>query len=75
MSINIVDIILYSVLALSVISGIYKGFITSGLAMVGFGAAWYGDTHGTLEYWRPAVVLWWLSFLLNQYGDSHDQGW
>ena len=42
MNINIVDIILYSVLALSVISGMYKGFITSGLAMVGFGAAWYG---------------------------------
>jgi len=42
MSINIVDVILYSILALSVISGMYKGFITSGLAMVGFGAAWFG---------------------------------
>lgn len=42
MSINIVDVILYAILALSVISGMYKGFITSGLAMVGFGAAWYG---------------------------------
>jgi len=42
MSINLVDVILYSILALSVISGMYKGFITSGLAMVGFGAAWFG---------------------------------
>ena len=42
MDINIVDIILYSILALSIISGMYKGFITSGLAMVGFGAAWFG---------------------------------
>lgn len=42
MSINIVDVILYAILALSVISGMYKGFIASGLAMVGFGAAWYG---------------------------------
>ncbi len=42
MNINIVDIILYSILALSVVSGMYKGFITSGLAMVGFGAAWFG---------------------------------
>jgi uncharacterized membrane protein required for colicin V production len=42
MSINMVDVILYAILALSVISGMYKGFITSGLAMVGFGAAWFG---------------------------------
>ncbi len=42
MSINIVDVILYSILALSVISGMYKGFITSGLATVGFFAAWFG---------------------------------
>lgn len=39
---NIVDVILYAILLLSVVSGMYKGFIASGLATVGFGAAWYG---------------------------------
>ena len=39
---NIVDVILYSILALSTISGMYKGFIASGLATVGFVAAWFG---------------------------------
>ncbi len=39
---NIVDVILYAILLLSLISGMYKGFIASGLATVGFGAAWFG---------------------------------
>jgi len=42
MDINIVDLILYLILALSLISGMYKGFIASGLAAVGFVAAWFG---------------------------------
>jgi uncharacterized membrane protein required for colicin V production len=55
MNINIVDVILYAILALSVISGMYKGFITSGLAMVGFGAAWYGALN--LFPWLAQLAL------------------
>ena len=55
MDINIVDVILYAILALSVISGMYKGFITSGLAMVGFGAAWYGALN--LFPWLAQLAL------------------
>lgn len=55
MNINIVDVILYAILALSVISGMYKGFISSGLAMVGFGAAWYGALN--LFPWLAQLVL------------------
>lgn len=42
MNLNIVDIIIVAVLALSVISGMYKGFLASGLAAVGFVASWFG---------------------------------
>jgi uncharacterized membrane protein required for colicin V production len=55
MNINIVDVILYAILALSVISGMYKGFISSGLAMVGFGAAWYGALN--LFPWLAKLAL------------------
>lgn len=42
MNFNIVDIVIVAVLGLSLISGMYKGFIASGLAAVGFVAAWFG---------------------------------
>ena len=37
---NIIDIIILAILALSVVSGMYKGFITSTLALVGFVGSW-----------------------------------
>ncbi len=40
---NIIDIIILVILALSVVSGMYKGFITSTLALVGFAGAWIGS--------------------------------
>lgn len=42
LSFNIMDFIICGILALSMISGMYKGFIASGLAAVGFVAAWFG---------------------------------
>ena len=40
---NIIGIIILVILALSVVSGMYKGFITSTLALVGFAGAWIGS--------------------------------
>ena len=40
---NIIDIIILAILALSLVSGMYKGFITSTLALVGFVGAWIGS--------------------------------
>ncbi|MBR2572561.1 MAG: CvpA family protein [Clostridia bacterium] len=42
MSLNILDIVLLVILAVSVISGMYKGFLASLLATVGFAAAFFG---------------------------------
>lgn len=39
---NIIDIIILAILALSLVSGMYKGFLASGLAIVGFIATWIG---------------------------------
>lgn len=39
---NIFDIIILAILGVSVISGMYKGFLASGLAIIGFVAAWIG---------------------------------
>lgn len=47
---NIIDIIIIAILALSVIAGMYKGFITSLLSLLGFLGAWVGAyaTYGFL---------------------------
>lgn len=42
MNFNIVDIIIVAVLGFSLVSGMYKGFIASGLTAVGFVGAWFG---------------------------------
>ena len=39
---NIVDILLLAVLVFSLLSGMYKGMITSGLATAGFFGSWFG---------------------------------
>ena len=39
---NIVDILLLAVLVFSLLAGMYKGFITSGLATAGFVGSWFG---------------------------------
>lgn len=42
---NIFDIIILAILGISLISGMYKGFLGSSLAIVGFIAAWIGAMH------------------------------
>lgn len=39
---NIIDIVILAILALSLVSGMYKGFLASGLAIIGFIATWIG---------------------------------
>ncbi len=39
---NIVDLVIIAILLLSVISGMYKGLLTSALTTLGFGAAFFG---------------------------------
>ena len=51
---NIVDIIILAILGLSLVSGMYKGFITSTLALVGFCGAWVGSL-ASYQYLVQAV--------------------
>lgn len=39
---NVVDIIILLILGYSLLAGMYKGFIASGLALLGFAASWFG---------------------------------
>ena len=43
MSFNIIDMLILAILALSLVSGMYKGFIASGLTAVGCAAAFFGS--------------------------------
>ena len=52
---NIVDIIILAILGLSLVSGMYKGFITSTLALVGFCGAWIGSL-ASYQYLVKAVT-------------------
>ena len=52
---NIVDIIILAILGLSLFSGMYKGFITSTLALVGFCGAWIASL-ASYQYLVKAVT-------------------
>ncbi|MBQ8954594.1 MAG: CvpA family protein [Clostridia bacterium] len=52
---NIVDIIILAILGLSLVSGMYKGFITSTLALVGFCGAWIASL-ASYQYLVKAVT-------------------
>ncbi|NLG24749.1 MAG: hypothetical protein GX558_05290 [Clostridiales bacterium] len=39
---NIIDIIILAILGLSLVSGMYKGFLASTLALIGFVGSWFG---------------------------------
>ena len=45
MPVNIFDVIILAILGVSLISGMYKGFLASGLAIIGFVASWIGAMH------------------------------
>ena len=42
---NLVDLFIVAVIGLSIVSGMYKGFISSMLAAAGFVGAWFGALH------------------------------
>jgi len=48
---NIIDIVIIAIFAVCLISGMHKGFIASGLVVLGFIAAWFGAgaTYGMLS--------------------------
>ncbi len=52
---NIVDIIILAILGLSLVSGMYKGFITSTLALLGFVGSWIASL-ATYQYLVKAVT-------------------
>lgn len=64
---NLVDIIIICVLAFYVISGIYRGFITSGLTTLGFVGAWFGARHLYSRVANLALSNTTLMAVLNQY--------
>lgn len=48
---NVIDIIFVLVLGYSLLAGMYKGFIASGLSLLGFVAAWFG------AYWSYGMLM------------------
>ena len=52
---NIIDIIILAILGLSLVSGMYKGFITSTLALLGFVGAWIASL-ASYQYLVNTVV-------------------
>ena len=48
---NLLDIVILAILAFYLISGMYRGSITSFLGTIGFVAAWYGAGQ-----WYPTVA-------------------
>lgn len=52
---NIIDIIIIAILGLSLVSGMYKGFITSTLALLGFCGAWIASL-ASYQYLVSAVT-------------------
>ena len=52
---NIIDIILILVLGYSLLSGMYKGFIASGLSLLGFVASWFGAYYSYQTLTRVAL--------------------
>ena len=51
---NIIDLIILALLGFCLVSGMYKGFLTSTLATLGFAGAWYGALR-TFNYLVEAV--------------------
>ena len=64
---NLLDIALVAILALYMISGMYRGFITSCLSTVGFVAAWFGARRFYQQVAQLALSNQTLMAVLNQY--------
>lgn len=64
---NIVDFIILAILGYGLLSGMYKGMITSGLSLVGFAAAWFGASALYERIANFALSNTTLMAVLNQY--------
>ena len=64
---NIVDFIIIAVLAYGLFAGMYKGSITSGISLIGFGGAWFGAqaVYGRISHFALSNST--LMAVLNQY--------
>ena len=79
MNLNLLDITIIVILAFYLISGMYRGFITSLLTTIGFVGAWFGAQHFYPKVAQLALSNQTLMAVLNQYlepetfFDSHTQ--
>ena len=64
---NLLDIVILAILAFYLISGMYRGSITSFLGTAGFIAAWYGAIQFYPDVARMALSNQTLMAVLNQY--------
>jgi len=67
MNLNLLDITIIVILAFYLISGMYRGFITSLLTTVGFVGAWFGAQHFFPRVAQLALSNQTLMAVLNQY--------
>ena len=67
MNLNLLDITIIVILAFYLISGMYRGFITSLLTTVGFVGAWFGAQHFYPRVAQLALSNQTLMAVLNQY--------
>ena len=67
MNLNLLDITIIVILALYLISGMYRGFITSLLTTLGFVGAWFGAQHFYPRVAQLALSNQTLMAVLNQY--------
>jgi len=67
MNLNLLDITIIVILAFYLISGMYRGFITSLLTTIGFVGAWFGAQHFYPQVAQLALSNQTLMAVLNQY--------
>ena len=67
MNLNLLDITIIVILAFYLISGMYRGFITSLLTTIGFVGAWFGAQHFYPKVAQLALSNQTLMAVLNQY--------
>ena len=64
---NIIDYVIIAIMAYGLLSGMYKGSITSGMSTLGFAGAWYGAKMVYADIAHMALSNTTLMAVLNQY--------
>ena len=64
---NIIDYVIIAIMAYGLLSGMYKGSITSGMSTLGFAGAWYGAKMVYADLAHMALSNTTLMAVLNQY--------